>query len=268
MTSASNLLHYPWAMTMAQAHAREEAKAQGDDGNGSGDDKDALLAAADDVLFNPDYDTGLTQGGKHGRKDEPMHSAADQAGEAGSNGARAPQASRSNGNGAAPARWDGVATGLAASEQRTDGRSDGEIQPSQAEEEANKRDPGDGEDIAAQRLEQCDQTSDYELNEGEELVMQVRKHRLASATMKVPAKAPELTLSANAAEVPFGAAQPVSDDKVTRMPDSRALAACLQVLCDELRLAGYNNVHFAIAVLLSGALQCTLCAILSARIAA
>ena len=175
MTSASNLLHYPWALTMAQAHAREEAKAQGEDRNGNEDtdDKDALLAAADDVLFNPDYDTGLTQGGKHGRKDESLHSGADQAGEASSSGARAQQAS--NGNGAAPARWDGMSTALAAAEQRTDGRSDGEIQPSQAEEEANKRDPGDGEDIAAQRLEQCDQTSDYELNEGEELVMQVRK---------------------------------------------------------------------------------------------
>ena len=35
----------------------------------------------------------------------------------------------------------------------------------------------------------------------------------------------------------------------------RQQASALQVLCDEMRMAGYNNVHFAIAVILLGALR-------------
>ena len=235
------MLQYPFVLAFSQARARNTPQDQ------RPDDKSPELAALDEGLLDPNVPTGITASAKEDEEKLKQHARSSSQGQ------------------------DRQASGSQGGDQGEQGSSQSQGESGWSEEdEARHKDP---EVLAIEQLQSHSTKPDYGLNEGEQLIMQAR---LPACNALDPAAA-ACAHSHSATNLEnwhaLGTAKYVHSLEHRSACGKPGLGACtllsfcvatswavdaglpVQMMTDEMRMAGFNQVNYALATLLLGALD-------------
>ena len=163
--AASNMLQYPFVLAFAQARAQNCPKDE------RPKDKDAVLAAIDESLLDPNVPTGVTASAKEDEEKLEKHAQSNNSGRGKGHDEEVHGNAESNKGSAQSERSEESSKG---SESQSGGQLDENDNDEGCSDEEAAEKHKNPEVLAVEQLRTRSKEADYQFNEGEQLVMQVR----------------------------------------------------------------------------------------------